>query len=133
MLAQIIDSVAPIVPLAFVLVLSAAVLTSIALDLRRLRRNSRLRAIHGVTGAAFTAIVVGGALTMSLALAAATTATAEQQPMDAPASAVTPSPIPEPESINTADVTDSRTDIQLPTLELDAITESTQPAISQPE
>src|SRR5690554_8219708 len=55
------------------------VLVVIALDLRKLRRASRLRAIHGVLGAAFSMIVVGGALAMSMALGGAPSATADQQ------------------------------------------------------
>jgi hypothetical protein len=90
------------------------VLVSIALDLRKLRRSSRLRAIDGVLGAAFTVIVVGGALAMSMALGSAPTANAGQ-----PASPAQLAPAPEPVSIDTSDVTDPSTDIQLPTLDLD--------------
>ena len=107
---------------AVVVGLAIAVLLSIALDLRRLRRASRLRTIHGVMGAAFTAIVVAGALSMSLAIGAAPAATADQP--EAPIAterATEPAPVPvppEPESIDRSDVTDPATDIQLPTLSL---------------
>jgi hypothetical protein len=89
------------------------VLVSIALDLRKLRRASRLRAIHGVLGAAFSMIVVGGALAMSMALGSAPTATADQP--SAPVMGQL-APAPEPISIDTGDITDPSTDIHLPTL-----------------
>ena len=92
---------------------AALVLVSIALDLRKLRRASRLRAIHGVLGAAFSMIVVGGALAMSMALGSAPTATADQP--SAPLSGQL-TPAPEPVQIDTSDITDPSTDIQLPTL-----------------
>jgi hypothetical protein len=95
---------------AVVVVCAVAVLVSIALDLRKLRRSSRLRAVHGVLGAAFSMVVVGGALALSMALGTAPSATADQP--DAPATWQ----VPAPESIDTSDVTDPSTDIQLPTL-----------------
>src|SRR5690554_6272410 len=99
--------------LAAVVAVAILVLVSIALDLRKLRRASRLRAIHGVLGAAFSMIVVGGALAMSMALGSASTATAGQgdQPV-----ATYEQPVPVPEPLDTSDITDPSTDIQLPTL-----------------
>ena len=99
--------------LAAVVAVAILVLVSIALDLRKLRRASRLRAIHGVLGAAFSMIVVGGALAMSMALGSASTATAGQgdQPV-----ATYEQPVPLPEPLDTSDITDPSTDIQLPTL-----------------
>ena len=89
------------------------VLLSIALDLRKLRRDSRLRAVHGVLGAGFSVIVVAGALAMSTTLGAAPSATAGQPEWPATTHL---SPAPVPESIDTSDITDPSTDIQLPTL-----------------
>lgn len=100
---------------AAVVAVAIAVLASIALDLRKLRRASRLRAIHGVLGAAFSMVVVGGALAMSMALGSATTATAEQR--DTPPIAW-PESAPGPESLDTSDISDPSTDIQLPTLSI---------------
>jgi hypothetical protein len=102
--------------LAAVVAVAILVLVSIALDLRKLRRASRLRAIHGVLGAAFSMIVVGGALAMSMALGSASTATAGQgdQPV-----VTYEQPVPLPEPLDTSDVTDPSTDIQLPTLSTD--------------
>ncbi|MHA6667898.1 hypothetical protein ACX3O0_03410 [Homoserinimonas sp. A447] len=102
--------------LAAVVAVAILVLVSIALDLRKLRRASRLRAIHGVLGAAFSMIVVGGALAMSMALGSASTATAG--PGDAPVAGYE-EPVAVPEQLDTSDVTDPSTDIQLPTLSLD--------------
>lgn len=81
------------------------VLAVIALGMRRLRLTSRLRPVHGVVGGVVTGLVVVGALTVSMALGAAPTATAEQQP-DVPGS----------HPVDTSDITDPATDIQLPTL-----------------
>ncbi|HEU4808799.1 MAG TPA: hypothetical protein VFT01_11100 [Homoserinimonas sp.] len=102
--------------MAAVVAVAILVLVSIALDLRKLRRASKLRAIHGVLGAAFSMVVVGGALAMSMALGSAPTATAGQQV--APV-ATQSTPAPEPELIDTSDITDPTTDIQLPTLASD--------------
>ena len=98
---------------AAVIAAAILVLTVIALDLRKLRRASRLRAIHGVLGAAFSVVVVGGALAMSMALGSAPSASAGQQ--DSPSTSW-PAPAPTPEPIDTSDITDPATDIQLPTL-----------------
>ena len=102
--------------LAGVVAVAILVLVSIALDLRKLRRASRLRAIHGVLGAAFSIMVVGGALAMSMALGSAPTATAGQ---DVAPTVTHESPVPVPEQLDTSDVTDPSTDIQLPTLGID--------------
>jgi hypothetical protein len=102
--------------LAAVVAVAILVLVSIALDLRKLRRASRLRAIHGVLGAAFSMIVVGGALAMSMALGSASTATAGQTD---PPVATYEQPVPLPDQLDTSDVTDPSTDIQLPTLSVD--------------
>lgn len=61
-------------------------------------------------------IVVGGALAMSMALGSAATATADQgdQPV-----ATYEQPVPLPAPLDTSDVTDPSTDIQLPTLSAD--------------
>lgn len=99
-----------------VVVAAILVLVVIALDLRKLRRASRLRAIHGVLGAAFSMVVVGGALAMSMALGSAPPASADQE--DAPSTSW-PAPAPAPESIDTSDITDPSTDIELPTLGLE--------------
>lgn len=101
---------------AAVVAAAILVLVVIALDLRKLRRASRLRAIHGVLGAAFSIIVVSGALAMSMALGSAPSASADQK--NAPGTSW-PAPAPAPESIDTSDITDPSTDIQLPTLGLD--------------
>jgi len=101
---------------AVVIAAAILVLVVIALDLRKLRRASRLRAIHGVLGATFSILVVGGALAMSMALGSAPSASAGQQ--DAP-NVTWPAPAPAPETIDTSDVVDPSTDIQLPTLGLD--------------
>lgn len=98
---------------AIVVAAAALVLLSIALDLRKLRRASRLRPVHGVLGAGFCMIVVAGALSMSMALGSAPAATAGQP--SAPATTGL-APAPEPEEIDTSDITDPSTDIQLPTL-----------------
>jgi drug/metabolite transporter (DMT)-like permease len=98
---------------AGVVVVAILVLVSIALDLRKLRRASRLRAIHGVLGAAFSIVVVGGALAMSMALGSASTATAGQ---DVAPVITHEMPVAVPEPLDTSDVTDPSTDIQLPTL-----------------
>src|SRR5690554_1603419 len=95
---------------AVVVIAAMAVLMIIALDLRKLRRASRLRAVHGVLGAAFSMVAVGGALALSMALGTAPSASAGQP--DVPASFE----VPAPESMDTSDVTDLSTDIQLPTL-----------------
>lgn len=100
---------------AIVVLAAVAVLVTIALDLRKLRRASRLRAVHGVLGATFSIMVVGGALALSLALGSAPSASAGQ-PL---APALAPTPAPAPESIDTSDVTDPATDVQLPTLRID--------------
>lgn len=101
---------------AIVVGVAALVLLSIALDLRRLRRASKFRAVHGAMGATFTVMVVGGALAMTFSLGSAPAATADQPLTPA---AVDLAPAPQPESIDTGDVTDPATDIQLPTLPLE--------------
>jgi NADH:ubiquinone oxidoreductase subunit 6 (subunit J) len=98
---------------AIVVGAATLVLLSIALDLRQLRRSSRLRATHGVLGAGFSVIVIAGALAMSMTLGSAPAATAGQQ--KAPAISQVES-APEPAPIDTTDITDPSTDIQLPTL-----------------
>jgi hypothetical protein len=98
---------------AAVVAAAILVLVVIALDLRKLRRASRLRAIHGVLGAAFSVVVVGGALAMSMALGSAPSASAGQQGTP---STSWPAPAPAPQPIDTSDITDPATDIQLPTL-----------------
>jgi len=98
---------------AVVVIAAVAVLVTIALDLRKLRRASRLRAVHGVVGAAFSMVVVGGALALSMALGTAPSASAGQP------DALTGWQVPAPESIDTSDVTDPSTDIQLPTLTIE--------------
>jgi hypothetical protein len=99
-------------PIVIVLALAIAVLVSIALDLRRLRRASRLRAVHSALGALFTVIVVGSTLALTAALGSAPSATAEQP--DAIEALFEQAP--EPERLDTSDITDPSTDIQLPTL-----------------
>lgn len=110
------DAAAASLLVAAVVAAAILVLVSIALDLRKLRRASKLRAIHGVLGAAFSMVVVGGALAMSMALGSAPTATAGQQVSPV---ATQSNPAPEPESVDTSDITDPTTDIQLPTLAID--------------
>ncbi len=102
-----------VLPIVIVLALAVAILVSIALDLRRLRRASKLRAIHSALGAVLTVIVVGGTLAMTAALGSAPSATAEQG--DGTVASIFEQ-APEPESIDTSDITDPSTDIQLPTL-----------------
>lgn len=98
---------------AVVVISAVAVLVSIAVDLRTRRRASRLRAADGVLGVALSMVVVGGALTLSMALGSAPSASADQP--DAPASRQ----VPASESIDTSDVTDPTTDVQLPTLSIE--------------
>lgn len=108
-------SMSSLLPIAIILAFAVIVLTSIALDLRRLRRASRLRPVHTWLGVAFTGIVVGGTLAMSITLGAAPSATAGQPD----ATVVEPQQAPAPESIDRSDITDAATDIQLPTLPAD--------------
>lgn len=54
-------------PLVITVLAACGVLLAIALDLRRLRLNSRLTVAHGVVGSAFAAAVLG--LTMLMAVA----------------------------------------------------------------
>lgn len=106
-------SAAAIAPVMVIVALAVAVLVSIALDLRRLRFTAQLRTVHTVLGVAFTCVVVGGALTAAAAFGAAPSASAEMHSTDPPAPITE---VPKPELIDTSDITDPTTDIQLPTL-----------------